>query len=160
MTRLMVLLLTGLFTQSLPYLAHAVLTVNVTGVIVEGVCEINNGETVHVNFGNNLQANQINGQNFMQTIEYALVCEDLISNDLEMQFEGTATEFSDNYLATDREGLGIKLYMNGQEMPMNTWMPFSWPDVPVLQAAPVKDDNIEIETGVFNASATLKIQYQ
>lgn len=160
MTRLMVLLLTGLLTQSLPYLAHAVLTVNVTGVIVEGVCEINNGETVHVNFGNNLQANQINGQNFMQTIEYALVCEDLISNDLEMQFEGTATEFSENYLATDREGLGIKLYMNGQEMPMNTWMPFSWPNVPVLQAAPVKDDNIEIETGVFNASATLKIQYQ
>ncbi|WP_437749983.1 fimbrial protein (plasmid) [Enterobacter mori] len=160
MTKLIARLIAGLLSLTLSQFGFAILTVNVTGVIVEGVCEINNGETVHVNFGNNLQASQINGQNFMQTIEYALVCEDLISNDLEMQFEGAATEFSDNYLATDREGLGIKLYMNGQEMPMNTWMPFSWPEIPVLQAAPVKDDNTEIETGVFNASATLKIQYQ
>lgn len=160
MTKLIARLIAGLLSLTLSQFGFAILTVNVTGVIVEGVCEINNGETVHVNFGNNLQASQINGQNYMQTIEYALVCEDLISNDLEMQFEGTATEFSDNYLATDREGLGIKLYMNGQEMPMNTWMPFSWPEIPVLQAAPVKDDNTEIETGVFNASATLKIQYQ
>lgn len=160
MTKLIARLIAGLLSLTLSQFGFAILTVNVTGVIVEGVCEINNGETVHVNFGNNLQASQINGQNFMQTIEYALVCEDLISNDLEMQFEGAATEFSDNYLATDREGLGIKLYMNGQEMPMNTWLPFSWPEIPVLQAAPVKDDNTEIETGVFNASATLKIQYQ
>jgi type 1 fimbria pilin len=129
--------------------AWSSLTVNVTGVVVEGVCEINNGETVHVDFGN-----------FMKTIDYSLVCEDLTSNDLEMQFEGTATSFSDDYLATDREGLGIKLYMNGESMPLNTWMPFTWPEVPVLQAAPIKDDASTVETGVFSASATLKIQYQ
>ncbi|HED3854283.1 fimbrial protein [Enterobacter soli] len=136
------------------------LTVNVTGVVVEGVCEINNGETIHVDFGSNLQSRLINGENFMKTIDYSLVCEDLTSNDLEMEFEGTATSFSDDYLATDREGLGIKLYMNGESMPMNTWMPFTWPEVPVLQAAPIKDDAAEVETGVFSASATLKIQYQ
>ncbi|MGS3629892.1 hypothetical protein ACLFKX_12410 [Enterobacter hormaechei] len=62
--------------------------------------------------------------------------------------------------ATDREGLGIKLYMNGESMPLNTWMPFTWPEVPVLQAAPIKDDASTVETGVFSASATLKIQYQ
>ncbi|AEN63607.1 Fimbrial protein domain-containing protein [Enterobacter soli] len=136
------------------------LTVNVTGVVVEGVCEINNGETIYVDFGSNLQSRLINGENFMKTIDYSLVCEDLTSNDLEMEFEGTATSFSDDYLATDREGLGIKLYMNGESMPMNTWMPFTWPEVPVLQAAPIKDDAAEVETGVFSASATLKIQYQ
>lgn len=136
------------------------LTVNVTGVVVEGVCEINNGETIHVDFGSNLQSRLINGEKFMKTIDYSLVCEDLTSNDLEMEFEGTATSFSDDYLATDREGLGIKLYMNGESMPMNTWMPFTWPEVPVLQAAPIKDDAAEVETGVFSASATLKIQYQ
>ncbi|NIF36954.1 fimbrial protein [Enterobacter sp. Tr-810] len=136
------------------------LTVNVTGVVVEGVCEINNGETIYVDFGSNLQSRLINGENFMKTIDYSLVCEDLTSNDLEMEFEGTATSFSDDYLATDREGMGIKLYMNGESMPMNTWMPFTWPEVPVLQAAPIKDDAAEVETGVFSASATLKIQYQ
>jgi type 1 fimbria pilin len=82
------------------------LTVNVTGVVVEGVCEINNGETIHVDFGSNLQSRLINGENFMKTIDYSLVCEDLTSNDLEMEFEGTATSFSDDYLATDREGWG------------------------------------------------------
>lgn len=136
------------------------MTVNVTGVLVEGVCEINDGETVHVDFGSNLQSRQIDGVNFMKTIEYTLVCEDLVSSDLEMQFDGTATSFSDEYLATDREGLGIKLYMNGESMPLNTWMPFTWPEVPVLQAAPVKSDDTALETGVFSASATLKIQYQ
>lgn len=140
--------------------SRSALTVNVTGVVVEGVCEINNGETIHVDFGSNLQSRLINGENFMKTIDYSLVCEDLTSNDLEMEFEGTATSFSDDYLATDREGLGIKLYMNGESMPMNTWMPFTWPEVPVLQAAPIKDDAAEVETGVFSASATLKIQYQ
>lgn len=140
--------------------AWSALTVNVTGVVVEGVCEINNGETIQVDFGNNLQSRQIDGQNFMKAIEYSLVCENLTSNDLEMQFEGTATSFSDDYLATDRKGLGIKLYMDGESMPLNTWMPFTWPEVPVLQAAPIKDDATEVETGVFNASATLKIQYQ
>lgn len=140
--------------------AWSALTVNVTGTVVEGVCEINNGETVHVNFGNNLQAHQLDGENFMKTINYLLVCEDLTNNDLEMQFEGTAATFSDNYLATDREGLAIKLYMNGKDMPLNVWMPFTWPEVPVLQAAPITDNAFAVETGVFSASATLKIQYQ
>ena len=43
--------------------AWSSLTVNVTGVVVEGVCEINNGETVHVDFGSNLQARQLDGEN-------------------------------------------------------------------------------------------------
>jgi type 1 fimbria pilin len=146
--------------MSLAPACWSALTVNVTGVVVEGVCEINNGETIHVDFGSNLQSRLIDGENFMKTIDYSLVCEDLISNDLEMEFEGTATSFSDDYLVTDREGLGIKLYMNGESMPLNTWMPFTWPEVPVLQAAPIKDDAAEVETGVFSASATLKIQYQ
>lgn len=140
--------------------ARPALTVNVIGVVVEGVCEINNGETVHVDFGSNLQASQLDGEKFMKAIDYSLVCEDLSSNDLEMQFEGTVTPFSDDYLATDSEGLGIKLYMNGESMPLNTWMPFTWPEVPVLQAAPIKDETSTVETGVFTASATLKIQYQ
>ena len=160
MTSFFLRLLSGASVLLLTPACFAALTVNVTGVIVEGVCEINNGETIHVDFGNNLQSKQIDGEHFMQNIDYSLTCEDLTSNDLEMQFEGTATSFSDDYLATDREGLGIKLYMNGESMPLNTWMPFTWPEVPVLQAAPMKDDATEVETGVFTASATLKIQYQ
>ena len=160
MTSFFARLLSGASGLLLTTACFAALTVNVTGVIVEGVCEINNGETIHVDFGNNLQSKQIDGEHFMQNIDYTLACEDLNSNDLEMQFEGTATSFSDDYLATDREGLGIKLYMNGESMPLNTWMPFTWPEVPVLQAAPVKSDATEVETGVFTASATLKIQYQ
>ena len=160
MTNFLLRLLSGASALFLAPVCFAALTVNVTGVIVEGVCEINNGETIHVDFGNNLQSKQIDGEHFMQNIDYSLTCEDLTSNDLEMQFEGTATSFSDDYLATDREGLGIKLYMNGESMPLNTWMPFTWPEVPVLQAAPIKSDATEVETGVFTASATLKIQYQ
>lgn len=153
-------LLTVLIALTLASASWSSLTVNVTGVVVEGVCEINNGETIHVDFGNNLQPRLIDGENFMKAIEYSLTCEDLTSNDLEMEFEGIATSFSEDYLATDREGLGIKLYMNGESMPLNTWMPFTWPEVPVLQAAPVKSEATEVETGVFSASATLKIQYQ
>lgn len=160
MTNFLLRLLSGASALFLAPVCFAALTVNVTGVIVEGVCEINNGETIHVDFGNNLQSKLIDGEHFMQNIDYSLTCEDLTSNDLEMQFEGTATSFSDDYLATDREGLGIKLYMNGESMPLNTWMPFTWPAVPVLQAAPMKEDATEVETGVFSASATLKIQYQ
>ncbi|MGP6457482.1 fimbrial protein [Enterobacter ludwigii] len=150
----------SLISLSLIHPVYASLTVNVTGVIVEGVCEVNNGETLNVDFGNSLRSSEIDGENFLKSIDYTLACEDLASNDLEMQFEGNATSFSDNYLATDKEGLGIKIYINGEVMPLNTWTPFTWPDLPALQAAPVKDDSSEIETGVFSASATLKIQYQ
>ena len=59
MTRTLYPLLIGaIFLLQLP-VTRSALTVNVTGVVVEGVCEINNGETVHVDFGSNLQANQI-----------------------------------------------------------------------------------------------------
>lgn len=138
----------------------AALTVNVTGAVVEGVCEINNGEEIRVDFGNNLQRSQIDGLNFMQTLEYSLNCEALTSNDLEMQFAGTAVSFNEAYLATDKTDLGIKLYMNGDAIPLNTWVPFSWPEIPLLQAAPVRNDVSEPETGAFSASATIKIQYQ
>lgn len=153
-------LLSAVIALTLTPASWSSLTVNVTGVVVEGVCEINNGETIHVDFSSNLQPRLIDGENFMKAIEYSLTCEDLTSNDLEMEFEGIASTFSEDYLATDREGLGIKLYMNGVSMPLNTWMPFTWPEVPVLQAAPVKSEATEVETGVFSASATLKIQYQ
>jgi P pilus assembly protein, pilin FimA len=139
---------------------QAALTVNVTGVVVEGQCEINGGEAINVDFGSNLQARQIDGTSFIKNIEYTVVCENLVSNDLEMQFEGTGASFGDTYLATDREGLGIKLYIDGEAMPLNTWVAFTWPTLPVLQAAPVKDETGEVETGTFSASATLKIQYQ
>ncbi|HBT4721663.1 TPA: fimbrial protein [Klebsiella quasipneumoniae subsp. similipneumoniae] len=160
MTNLTARICLSVLLMLLTPLSRSVLTVNVIGVVVEGVCEINNGVTINVDFGSNLQSRQLDGENFMKTIDYSLVCEDLTSNDLEMQFEGTATSFNDDYLATDREGLGIKLYMNGESMPLNTWMPFTWPEVPVLQAAPIKDDAAVVETGGFSASATLKIQYQ
>jgi type 1 fimbria pilin len=146
----------GLWSSTL----SASLTINVTGVVVEGQCEVNGGETIYVDFGRNLQSQLINGERFMQTINYSLACEDLTSNDLEMQFEGTAASFSDDYLATDRDGLGIKIYIDGAVMPLNQWMPFTWPAIPVLQAAPIKMDGTEVETGIFSASATMKIQYQ
>jgi hypothetical protein len=135
-------------------------TLNVTGVVVEGACYVNDGNTINVDFGNNLQARQIDGSEFMQNIEYTVSCEGLDSNDLEIQFEGTGASFDDGYLATDREGLGIKLYIDGEAMPLNTWFSFTLPTFPVLQAAPVKDDSGDIETGTFSASGTLKIQYQ
>lgn len=160
MTSFCIRLLLGTFAILQAPACDAALTVNVTGVIVEGICEINNGDTIHVDFGNNIQSKLIDGEHFMQNIDYSLSCEDLISNDLEMQFEGTAVSYNDDYLATDREGLSIKLYMNGKLLPLNTWMPFTWPEVPVLQAVPMKDDATEVENGVFIASATLKIQYQ
>lgn len=139
---------------------HAALTVNITGAVVEGVCEINNGEEIRVDFANNLQRNQIDGLNFIRTLDYALSCEDLTSSDLEMQFEGTAASFNEAYLATDKSDLGIKLYINGDAMPLNTWVPFSWPEIPLLQAAPIKNEAAEPGTGTFSASATIKIQYQ
>jgi type 1 fimbria pilin len=139
---------------------NASLVVNITGMVVEGGCKVNDSQYICVDFGRNLLASQIDGQHFMETLDYSLTCEDLTSNELELQFEGIAADFNDGYLATDKEGLGIKLHMNGEELPLNTWMPFSWPEVPVLQAVPVRNATTELDTGVFSASATIKIQYQ
>ena len=150
----------AVFVVALWCAGSAALTVNVTGVVVEGACYVNDGNAINVDFGSNLQARLIDGAEFMQNIEYTVSCEGLDSNDLEMQFEGTGASFDDSYLTTDREGLGIKLYIDGEAMPLNTWFTFTLPALPVLQAAPVKDDSGDIETGTFSASGTLKIQYQ
>lgn len=140
--------------------SQAAIKVNVTGSVVEGGCKINNGEPIRVEFGNNLQARQLDGVYLLKTIDYTLNCDLESAYNLEIQFNGTASDFNDSYLATDRQGLGIKLYIDGKPMPLNQWMPFTLPHIPVIQAAPVKSNNRDVETGIFNASATLKVQYQ
>jgi len=160
MTKLLNRLISAAVLLLLSSSAWPAMTINVIGIVMEGSCDVNKGETINVDFGNNLQARLLDGNNFLKTIDYSLNCEELSSNALTMQLDGTETSFNENYLATDKKGLGIKLYMNGRSMPVNTWIPFPWPDVPVLQAAPIVNDITEVDTGVFTASATLKIQYE
>lgn len=160
MTNSFIRTLVGIIWMGVVPSLNASLVVNITGTVVEGGCKVNDNQDIHVDFGRNLPAGQIDGLHFMKTLDYNLDCEDLTSNELELQFEGIAADFNDGYLATDKKELGIKLYMNSAELPLNTWMPFSWPELPVLQAVPVRSATTELETGIFSASATIKIQYQ
>ena len=61
---------------------------------------------------------------------------------------------------TRKADLGVKLFINGADWPLNTAVNFTHPNFPVVQAVPVKRAGSRLTGGVFDAAATLVVDYQ
>ncbi|VEA61599.1 Minor fimbrial protein prsF precursor [Serratia plymuthica] len=124
-------------------------------------CTINNGEQVDVDFGNRVGVNKVDGQNYIQTVNYRISCEPGISGlAMGLKVTGSATGFDSAALQTNITDLGIRLLQNGQVFTLNKRIDIDAANPPVLQAVPVKKPGVELKAGAFTVTATLLADYQ
>ncbi|MCW6016555.1 fimbrial protein [Serratia marcescens] len=139
---------------------QAATTIKVTVTIVAPPpCVINNNNLIEVNFGNDVMTTRIDGSYKKQPVVYSVECKNAPNNAMKLQVQGTAG-FDSEVLKTNKDGLGVALLRNGNRQPINTWINFTYPNLPTLEAVPVKQAGATLSGGAFSAGATMKVEYQ
>ncbi|WP_300635139.1 fimbrial protein [Pseudomonas sp.] len=129
-------------------------------IVAPPPCVINGGGTLDVPFGNDLQTSRVDGVNYRRDVPYTVTCSSPFSNALTLELKGTAAAFDHQVLATRKPDLGVRLFVNGADWPLNRTVNFTYPNFPVVQAVPVKRAGSQLTGGAFDASATLVVDYQ
>ncbi|NHW59699.1 fimbrial protein, partial [Escherichia coli] len=73
---------------------------------------------------------------------------------------GSATGFDSNALQTNITGLGVRILYKGSLLDLGKAVNFTYPNLPELEAIPVRDQNEALVGGDFVASGTLHVDYQ
>lgn len=124
-------------------------------------CTINNGNQVDVDFGATVGINNINGVNYLKPVNYTITCEKgAPDSSVMLTFSGTATDFDTSAVQTNVTGLGIRVLESGSPVTFDKPVPVNPVSPPVLQAVPVKAENAALKEGDFEATATLRADYQ
>lgn len=129
-------------------------------IVAPPPCVINSGGTLNVPFGNDLLTSRIDGVNYRREVPYTVTCDSPFSNALTLELRGTGAAFDRRMLATRKADLGVKLFVNGADWPLNTAVNFTYPQFPAVQAVPVKRAGSRLTGGAFDATATLVVDYQ
>ncbi|MGA9705471.1 fimbrial protein [Pseudomonas sp.] len=130
-------------------------------IIAPPPCVINSGTTLNVPFGNDLLTSRIDGVNYRRDVPYTIRCDPPVySNAMTLELKGSGAAFDSGVLLTGKPDLGVKLFANGADWPVNSLVRFTHPNFPVLQAVPVKRAGSTLTGGAFNAAATLVVEYQ
>ncbi|AZF06462.1 Minor fimbrial subunit StfE [Pseudomonas sp. R5-89-07] len=129
-------------------------------IIAPPPCVINGGSTLDVPFGNDLLTTRVDGVNYRRDVPYTVTCDSPFSNALTLELKGTVASFDSRVLSTRKADLGVKLFVNGADWPLNTAVNFTYPNFPVVQAVPVKRAGSKLTGGAFDATATLVVDYQ
>jgi len=139
-------------------------SVNVTikGIILTPPpCTINNNVPIDVDFGNAVDISKVDGKNYLKDIRYTLECSGASSNRMKLSIAGTAASFDDGAaLDAGHGGLGIELQHNGEKLALGRAVTFAWPELPALQAVPVKKAGATLETGEFSVGATMIVDWE
>lgn len=125
-------------------------------------CEINGAKPIDVDFGSQVVTTEVDGVNYIKPVTFTLSCKNNPKNTMRMQFSGTAPSWDTKVLNTNNTNLGIKLLQgsgSGTQLSLNTWLEFTYPTPPVLQAVPVKKTGSTLSAGAFNGTATLKVEF-
>ena len=135
--------------------------VTISGVVyAPPPCVINGGSTLTVPFGDALQTTRIDGINYQRGVDYKVSCENPSSNAMTLELKGTGAAFDAKSLATSKADLGVKLFVDGADWPLNTAVKFTYPTLPAVQAVPVKRPGSTLTGGGFTAAATLVVVLQ
>lgn len=139
--------------------------VTVKGVVIaKPKCTINSGQDIKVSFGD-LNISDINGVNYgKRQIPYNVICSSNTSGAnglMKVKLQGVSANFGDGLLSTDISGLAIKILDgNSQQIMINEWLNFTYPDVPELYAVTIKNSQEILHGGDFSSSASLLIDIQ
>ncbi|WP_193016285.1 fimbrial protein [Proteus sp. FME41] len=128
-------------------------------VIAPPPCVINNGQMVEVNFGE-VMSTRIDGTNYKQPITYNVECKKMPTNAMKISVVGGSAGFDNNALKTNITGLGVHILYQNKMLRLGQTVNFTYPDIPALEAIPVRDYSATLTGGDFSAIATLRIEYQ
>ncbi|MED7793083.1 fimbrial protein [Klebsiella aerogenes] len=165
------LTLAFMFAGLLPVLAMADNTaqINLSGTLIEPPpCTINNGETIAVNFGDNVGTHRVDGINYKQKINYSITCkEDPLNNPWVMGLTVVATpsQIGEAVMQAHIDGssstdLGIKMILDGSDFTLNERKEINLGSLPVLEAVPIQMPGATLPEGHFSATATLLADYE
>ncbi|MBX7275309.1 fimbrial protein [Pseudomonas sp. ERGC3:05] len=129
-------------------------------IIAPPPCVINSGGTLDVPFGNDLLTSRVDGVNYRRDVPYTVTCDSPFNNAMKLELKGTGASFDSRVRLTRKTDLGVKLFVNGADWPLNTAVNFTHPNFPVVQAVPVKRAGSSLTGGAFDAAATLVVDYQ
>lgn len=135
------------------------LDITVQAKVVVPPCVVNDGNIIHVDFGDSVVIPSINGVNYRATIPYTIKCDASAPNALKLQIKGSSTTFNADALQTSEKGLGIIFFQDGQPLAINSKLDVSYNALPTFEAAPVKESGVKLVAGAFTAAATLAIYY-
>ncbi|MDI3360350.1 fimbrial protein [Lelliottia sp. V89_10] len=138
----------------------AIITVNVT--INVAPCEINNNQSIDVDFGSEVAVTDVAVGLVEKPINYNLDCSSAdTAKSLKMVIQGVGAEFDADVLKTTMTDLGVKIKADGSDYPLNSILNLASKDSkPVLSALLVQKPGARLETGAFNAGATMTVDYQ
>lgn len=137
-------------------------TIKVT-VVAPPPCTINYNAILEVPFGDDVLTNKVDGKNYMRRIPFSILCKGQISNAMKLRFTANSPGFGNgNIVKTINPDLGIALYLQDGTTPLmlTQWINFSYPTLPVINAAPTKRPGSTLKPGYFSASATIQMDYQ
>lgn len=144
---------------SLAQAASTVVRVTVT-IVAPPSCVINNNNLIEVSFGNDVMTTRIDGSYKKQRVVYSVECKNAPNNAMKMRIQGTGAGFNRDVLRTNKDDLGVALLRNGNQQPINTWVNFTYPNLPTFEAVPVKQAGATLSGGAFSAGATMTVEYQ
>lgn len=134
--------------------------INISGnVIAPPPCLINDGKMIEVNFGE-VMSTRIDGVRYKEPIHYTATCQKMPTNAMKVYVTGSATGFDSNALQTNITGLGVRILYQGNLLDLGKTVNFTYPNLPELEAIPVRDQNEALVGGDFVASGTLHVDYQ
>lgn len=136
---------------------QATSTTKVT-VIAPPSCVINNN-LIEVNFGYDVMTTCIDCSYKKQPVVYSVECKNALNNAMKLQIQDTSADFDGEVLQTNKDGLGGALLRNGSRQPINSWINFTYPNLPAQEAVPVKQAGATLRGGEFSAGATMKVEF-
>lgn len=123
-------------------------------------CVVNDGRQVVVDFGDEVMTTRVDGSRYKQRIEFTVDCGVEFSSLQKVRIEGSPADFDPTVLSGNPAGFGIALYHDDVRYTPGKWLPFDGADLPVLYAAPVKQDGVTLSGGAFSVLASLVVDYQ
>jgi len=150
------------FGINLLSVAHAVPQKNIMlrVVLITPACMINQGQMITVEFGDTLNADKVDGQNYLQDIDFKLKCPGTVAPSVvTLTLAGAVSPFDITALDTNMPGLGIRMLLDGVPLVINQSVPIDIAHLPRLQAVPVQRHGAMLAKGKIKASATLRAVY-
>lgn len=124
-------------------------------------CVINNGEQIDVDFGERVGISKVDGQNYLQTVNYRIDCEPGSSGQtLGLTLVAASSVFDAAAVPTTVPDLAVRLLLAGNAFVLNKRVAIDAANPPVLQAVPVKRQGATLKPQAFSAQATLLADYQ
>ncbi|NIG46428.1 fimbrial protein [Enterobacter sp. Acro-832] len=127
-------------------------------------CNLNGGNTVHVSFGDKVGIRKVASGVYRQPVLLDLECEDNnLAWQMTLAYTGTPASFdTDNatVVTAQQAALGVKIYADGQPLPIDKVLRISGDSLPQLEAVLVQKPDIELSEGEFTARASLMVAYE